>query len=128
MLWFGSNCTCSRFRLVPSGRTRSPVEVLGAADGHEAVGVGQLGEAADLVVLLERGSDGHGAGPVPVRDHGVAPGPGPGPKPRVRSWSWTTGSVPLRFPAITLKRLNLLNTLALALIAARLATTHKLVA
>lgn len=49
----------------------------------------------------------------------------------VGSWSQTTGSVttrfgydPLRFPAITL---NVLNTLALALIAARLATMHKLV-
>ena len=29
------------------------VEVLAAADGHEAVGVGQLGEHAHLVVVLE---------------------------------------------------------------------------
>lgn len=40
----------------------SPVEVLRAADGHQAVSVGQLGEAADLVVLLKRGSDGHDDG------------------------------------------------------------------
>ena len=37
----------------------SPVEVLRAADAHQAVGVGQLGEAADLVVLLKRCSHGH---------------------------------------------------------------------
>lgn len=37
----------------------SPVEVLRAADGHQAVSVGQLREAADLVVFLKRGSDGH---------------------------------------------------------------------
>lgn len=42
----------------------SPVEVLRAADGHQAVSVGQLREAADLVVLLERGSDGHDDGRV----------------------------------------------------------------
>lgn len=36
-----------------------PVEVFGASDGHEAVGVGEFGEAADLVVLLEGGSDSH---------------------------------------------------------------------
>lgn len=40
----------------------SPVEVLRAADGHQAERVGQLGEAADLVVFLERCSHGHGAG------------------------------------------------------------------
>lgn len=40
----------------------SPVEVLGAADGHQAVGVGQFGEAADLVVFLKRCSDGHDGG------------------------------------------------------------------
>lgn len=40
----------------------SPVEVLGAADSHEAVGVGELGEAAQLVVVLEAGADGHGRG------------------------------------------------------------------
>lgn len=37
----------------------SPVEVLGTSDGHEAVGVGELGEAADLVVLLEGSSHSH---------------------------------------------------------------------
>ena len=37
------------------------VEVLGPPDGHEAVGVCQLGEDADLVVVLEVGADhGHG--------------------------------------------------------------------
>lgn len=59
-------------------RTRcSPVEVLRAAHGHEAVGVGQFGEAADLVVFLKRRSDGHddvgGAG------GGLASGPGTTP-------------------------------------------------
>lgn len=39
------------------------VEVLGAADSHQAVGVGELGEAAQLVVVLEAGTDGHGSGP-----------------------------------------------------------------
>lgn len=39
----------------------SPVEVLRAADGHQAVGVGEFGEAAHLVVLLEGGSDRHDA-------------------------------------------------------------------
>lgn len=38
----------------------SPVEVLGAADGHEAIGVGELGETAQLVVVLEAGADRHG--------------------------------------------------------------------
>lgn len=45
------------------------VEVLGAADSHEAVGVGELGEAAQLVVVLEAGADGHRCG----REHGAAP-------------------------------------------------------
>lgn len=33
------------------------VEVLGAADSHQAVGVGKLGEAAQLVIVLEAGAD-----------------------------------------------------------------------
>lgn len=43
----------------------SPVEVLRAPDSHQAVRVRQFGEAADLVVLLERGSDGHDDGDEP---------------------------------------------------------------
>lgn len=38
------------------------VEVLGAADGHEAVGVRQRGEDADVVRVFELAADGHGGG------------------------------------------------------------------
>lgn len=38
----------------------SPVEVLGAANGDEAIGVSQLGETPQLVVVLEAGADRHG--------------------------------------------------------------------
>lgn len=38
----------------------SPVEVFWSADRHQAVRVGQLGEAADLVVFLECSSHSHG--------------------------------------------------------------------
>lgn len=40
----------------------SPVEVLWAADRHQAVCVSQFGEAADLVVFLKRCSHGHDDG------------------------------------------------------------------
>lgn len=36
------------------------VEVLRAADGDEAVGVCQVGEYADVVVVFELAADGHG--------------------------------------------------------------------
>lgn len=41
-------------------RAESPVEALRAPDGHQAVGVGELGEAPDLVVVLEAGPNRHG--------------------------------------------------------------------
>lgn len=40
-------------------KVSSPVEVLRASDGHQAVRVGQLGEAADLVVFLKGSSHSH---------------------------------------------------------------------
>lgn len=54
-----------------TGKT-SPVEVLRAADGHQAVRVGQFGEAADLVVFLKRSSDGHDGGGGFTCDPGTA--------------------------------------------------------
>lgn len=53
-----SHTNCARAELGVS--RRSPVEALRAPDGHQAVGVGELGETPDLVVVLEAGPDRHG--------------------------------------------------------------------
>lgn len=56
---FGSNFTSKLSKCGACSKVNSPVEVLGAADGHQAVRVGQFGEAADLVVFLKGGSHSH---------------------------------------------------------------------
>ena len=43
------------------GASTAPVEVLRPSDGHQAVGVGKFGKAADLAVVLERRTDRHEA-------------------------------------------------------------------
>lgn len=43
------------------GVPMAPVEVLRPSDGHQAVGVGKFGKAADLAVVLERRTDRHEA-------------------------------------------------------------------